>query len=127
MTTQQNSGYRYQAGLWGAIRDAVRYWEPNRLRYNAVLAVVSLVAMAVAFLFGPEWTSFSNWQLYLVFAALANLCYSAAYLLDLPLQFSPFCGTWRQRRKYLFVAGTGLAAVLAFGFSFFIVAPLVPD
>lgn len=119
--------YRYQAGLVGAIRDAVRYWEPNRLRYNAVLAAVSLLAIPLAFMLGPAWASLSNWQLYVVFAVLANVCYCTAYLLDLPLQFSPFCGAWRRRRKYVFVTGTAFAALLAFGFSFFIVAPLVPD
>jgi len=119
--------HRHQAGLTGAIRDAVRYWEPNRLRYNAVLVAVSILAIPLAFVLGPAWASLANWQLYVVLAVLANVCYCTAYLLDLPLQFSPFCGAWRRRRKYVFVTGTAFAGLLAFGFSFFIVAPLVPD
>src|SRR2546427_4359593 len=49
----------------------------------------------------------------LVLAALANLCYSAAYLVDLPMLQSPFASRWRQWRWGLWLIGTLLALVIA--------------
>jgi len=48
-----------------------------------------------------------------VLAVLANLCYSAAYLVDLPLQ-DAFGTGWRQRRFVLWLCGTLLALAVAF-------------
>ncbi len=71
------------------IRDAIRYWEVRRLWYN--LALTALVS-AWVFLtwphFRPAFTLDSLGKL-LILAALANLCYSAAYLIDIPMQQSP--------------------------------------
>jgi hypothetical protein len=44
---------------------------------------------------------------------LANVCYCAAYLVDLPLQYSSFRAAWRRRRFALWLAGMLFAALLA--------------
>jgi amino acid transporter len=90
----------------------VRYWETRRLPYNLVLLVVFLVALA------PRWrvvlAAFGGQQLLelLVLAALANLCYSAAYLADLVARLSGLHRRWPRWRCVLWVIGTLFAAVL---------------
>ncbi len=95
------------------IRDAIRYWEVRRLWYN--LALTALVS-AWVFLtwphFRPAFTLDSLGKL-LILAALANLCYSAAYLIDIPMQQSPSGAAWRQRRWMLWVFGTLFALLVA--------------
>jgi hypothetical protein len=100
-------------GTFGArFKDAARYWEPRRIVYNFVLAVV-----AVAFLmltwphFRPTLTLQSLPPL-LALAAMANVCYSVAYLADVLLQFSPFRENWQRRKWSLWLAGTLFAVLL---------------
>ena len=45
---------------------------------------------------------------------IANLCYSAAYLADVPAQKSSFREVWQRRRWSLWLAGTLLATALAY-------------
>jgi hypothetical protein len=95
------------------LRDAIRYWEPRRIIYNLVL-----VAVVVAWLFFT-WPRFQNAValgslLFLsVFAILANLCYCAAYVVDIPMQYSLFKDLWRRRRWSLWTAGMLFAILLA--------------
>ncbi|HEY6126897.1 MAG TPA: hypothetical protein VIW23_01830 [Candidatus Acidoferrum sp.] len=51
--------------------------------------------------------------LLMVLALMANACYCAAYLVDLPMQSSPLSATWKRRRWMLWVAGTLFAILLA--------------
>ncbi|MDH4036051.1 MAG: hypothetical protein OEX18_06470 [Candidatus Krumholzibacteria bacterium] len=95
------------------LREAALYWEPRRIWYNVALA--ALAAGWVVF----TWPHFQHaltlqhaLQL-LVLAALANVCYSAAYLVDIPLQQSSFAATWRKRRWMLWVWGTLLALLIS--------------
>jgi len=97
----------------GVVRDAVRYWEPRRLWYN-----LALTAQAGAWVLAT-WPHFRHaltlqhaLQL-LVLAALANVCYSAAYLVDLPMLQSPIANRWRRWRWGLWVMGTLLALLIA--------------
>jgi hypothetical protein len=50
----------------------------------------------------------------LILAGLANLCYCAAYLVDIPMQCSSSRLTWRPWRRGLFLSGTVLAAVITY-------------
>ena len=74
-------------GLREMATDALRYWEPRRLFYNALLAAVVLVH------FGVNWPgSRQALQLDLVLvlfmlAVLANVAYCAAYV---PICFCSF-------------------------------------
>src|SRR5436189_2276792 len=71
-----------------AISDSIRYWEPRRLLYNAVL----LLVVGGWFIAGwPASKDALNVDLVLglfILAVLANVAYCAVYLPDLALQFS---------------------------------------
>jgi hypothetical protein len=59
-----------------------------------------------------------------VLALLANVCYSAAYLVDIPMQNSSHGGVWKRRRWGVWLMGTLFAIVLA---SYWIVDEIYPD
>jgi hypothetical protein len=47
-----------------------------------------------------------------VLALLANVCYCAAYLVDIPMQLSSLASVWRHRRWGLWLMGMLLAIVM---------------
>jgi hypothetical protein len=95
------------------LHDAIKFWEPRRIPYNLVLTAVTVVWFTL------DWSHFRpgfNLQLLLalvILAGLANICYCAAYLVDIPLQHSSFRAVWRRRRWWLWLAGVLFAALLA--------------
>ncbi|MDQ6885685.1 MAG: hypothetical protein M3068_00185 [Gemmatimonadota bacterium] len=94
-------------------RDAIRYWELRRIGYNLALAGLATGWVVVTWPhFRPSLTLPSLLKL-LVLAALANLCYCAAYLVDIPAQQSGSRDSWRRRRWILWLAGTLLALLFA--------------
>ena len=95
------------------LNDAFRYWETRRIAYNLVLtaAVVGWIVLT-----WPHFRPALNVHalpLLLVLAALANLCYCAAYLADIPMQFSPVRSLWQRRRWTLLLIGTLFALLIA--------------
>jgi hypothetical protein len=92
------------------LSDAIRYWERRRIFYNAALAAVVVVHLA------PAWQEFlRSFQLVellelFVLAVLANVCYTTAYLIDLPMQYSELRSAWLRRRWLLWSIGTAFAA-----------------
>jgi len=91
--------------------DSVRFWETRRLIYNLLLAAVVLIWLVASWPhFRPAFTLTSLLQL-AVLALLANACYCAAYLVDLPMQHSSFRSLRNRRRWALWVVGT-LFAIL---------------
>jgi hypothetical protein len=95
------------------VTDAARYWEPRRLGYNALLAAIVLGWVVSTW---PHFRGAFTWSALgalLVLALLANVCYCAAYLVDIPLQYSPLRAAWRARRRVLWLLGAILAAALA--------------
>ena len=93
--------------------DALKFWEPRRIPYNLVLTAVTVVWFTL------DWSHFRpglNLQMllaFLILAGIANICYCAAYLVDIPLQYSSFRTVWRRRRWWLWLAGVLFAALLA--------------
>jgi hypothetical protein len=95
------------------LADAARFWEPRRILYNLVLAAVVVVWLAASWPhFRPALTPPSLGAL-VVLALLANACYSAAYLVDIPLQRSLFAIRWKPRRAALWWTGMLFALLLA--------------
>jgi hypothetical protein len=95
------------------LKDAARYWEPRRIAYNLVLTAVIFTWLILTWPhFRPALTLQSLLPL-LVLAAMANVCYSTAYLADVLLQISPFRDLWQCRRWSLWLVGTLLAVLLA--------------
>jgi hypothetical protein len=108
-------------GFFGRISayaaEALRYWEPRRLFYNAVLAAV--VGAHVVF----KWSAIQqrltfNMFLGLFFlAVLANVCYCVVYAVDLFVRFSGLQEAWEKARIIVLLIGTAFAAVIAHFFS----------
>jgi hypothetical protein len=95
-----------------AATEAVRYWEPRRILYNAVLV---LVVSTYFFLGLPFSTSTLSMNLFLVLfalAVLANIAYCAAYVVDIFAQTTGLRDTWLKYRWILFAIGVFFAAVI---------------
>ena len=93
----------------GSFREAAQYWERRRLVYNAFL--FAIFAGWVVFTwphFRPMFAPLPVFQLS-VLALLANVCYSAAYLIDFAFQGSATKAIWRSG---LWIAGTVFAIIL---------------
>ena len=95
------------------ITDAIRYWEPRRILYNAVLLVVVVATCFLQSAGYRQARSFELLQHLFVLAVLANVAYCAAYPVDLLVQFSGFRDTWLRARWVLLLIGILFAAVIS--------------
>ena len=96
-----------------AMSDALRYWEPRRLPYNGALAVLAAAWVVVTWPhFRPAFT-LGNLGRLVILAGLANLCYCATYLIDVPLQDVYRDSPRRPWRLPLWLFGTLLALLIA--------------
>ena len=89
---------------------SLRYWEPRRLVYNAVLGLVVLAEYSLA---SNKTLSVDHLLGLFMLAVLANVAYCAAYLPDLFVQFAGLDDPWRWGRNLLFTVGTLFAATIA--------------
>lgn len=97
--------------FWDTFVSAARFWEPRRLLYNLVLTLGVILWIVLTW---PHFRHALAWDslLFLVIAgSLANLCYSAAYLIDLPLQHASLRAIPRLR-WLVFILGTLFALLL---------------
>ncbi|HTL92647.1 MAG TPA: hypothetical protein VL176_09880 [Steroidobacteraceae bacterium] len=78
--------------LRAAIDDALRYWEPRRMLYNLLLGALVLGWLIVTWPHLRAALTLQSLLLMFVLAVLANVCYCAAYAIDIPLQLSSFRG-----------------------------------
>jgi hypothetical protein len=100
------------ASLRNRFLAAIRYWEPRRLIYNLLLTLVAIEWMIATWPhFRPAMT-FSSLLIIATLALLANACYCAAYLVDIPMQRSSLAAIWSQRRWLLWSFGILFAIVL---------------
>ena len=106
-----DSGFIGRAAVY--VADALKYWEPRRLIYNAVLAVVVL---GHAWAGWPDSRGILSLDIFLglfFLAVLANVCYCAVYVVDLFVQFSGLREAWAKGRVAVLTIGTAFAAVIA--------------
>lgn len=97
----------------GLLADTLRFWELRRMIYNLVLVAVVFAWVAGTWPhFRPMFTPHSL-LLLVILALIANACYCAAYLVDIPMQFSASGAVWKRRRWALWLAGTLFAVLLA--------------
>lgn len=88
-----------------ALADAARFWELRRLVYNFLLAAVVVIWIVASWPhFRPVMTLHSL-LLVSILGLLANLCYCAAYLVDIPMLCSPLGAAWRRWRWGLWLMG----------------------
>jgi len=93
--------------------DCLAYWEPRRLIYNGLLAMVVVVQLTQDHWWYRLFHQPATLAQLVVAAAMANLLYTSAHAVDMALQHSDFRLVWLERRGWLFVAGCVLAAALA--------------
>ena len=122
MTTPaaEESSQKHRASFREIATDAIRYWEPRRLIYNAVLAVVVIVNFCLQLPDSRKTLQPITFLVIFVFAMIANLVYCAAYIVDVFAQFSDFRDFWRRFRWVLLTVGIIFGGVLTqlttFGF-----------
>jgi len=96
-----------------SVTGAIRYWEPRRLLYYAVLAAIVLIFLEST---TPRQNRFfrsipSSASLLLV--VLANVAYCAAYPVDIFVCASSYRDQWRKHRRVIFMIGLLFAAIIA--------------
>jgi len=97
----------------GLLADAIRYWEPRRIVYNLVLAAVVLAWIVFSWPHFRPALTLSSLPPMVFLALVANVCYCAAYLVDISFQDSSLGAVWKRRRWGLWLLGTLLAILLA--------------
>jgi hypothetical protein len=99
------------------VADALRYWEPRRLFFNAALAAVVGGHMVARWSSAQEFLSFNILLGLFFLAVLANVCYCAVYGVDLFVRFSGLQAAWERARVIILLVGTAFAAVIAHFFA----------
>jgi hypothetical protein len=106
------------------LSDAIHFWEIRRIFYNLALTAAALLWVAFSWPhFRPAFT-LSSLLPVTVLALLANVCYCAAYLVEIPMQLSAIVATWKRRRWILWLLGTLFALLLA---NYWIADEIYPD
>lgn len=116
-------------GRRGSFAEAARFWEPRRVIYNLILTAVAVFWVVKTWPhFRPAAFRLDALLKLSVLALLANVCYSAAYLVDFGMQWS---GLWAggsatssRGRWALWVLGTLLAMLME---SYWIMDEIYPD
>jgi hypothetical protein len=110
---QQGSlGDSSSGGVGGRFADAARFWEPRRILYNFILlTVLATWFMATWPHFRPALTAFHLFQ-FAVLGLIANVCYCAAYVVDVRLLQAGAGAGWRRGRWALWTAGMLFAILL---------------
>jgi len=92
--------------------EAIKYWEPRRLVYNLVLAAVVVSYFALAWPKSEAFLSVNFALVLFLLAVIANVCYCAAYVVDMFVQLSSVRALWLRKRWLLFLLGMMFAAVI---------------
>ena len=100
-----------------ALSNALRYWEPRRLLYNAVLLAVVAIVYRTHLPASRSQLQVDTLLLLFLLAVLANVAYCACYIVDVVAQLSAFRPTWLRMRWSLLVVGLCFAGVLTYFFS----------
>jgi hypothetical protein len=92
--------------------DAIKFWEPRRVIYNSVLAVIVVIYFVTGYPSSKSALSVDFGLGLFLLAVAANVAYCAAYLVDVFVQASGFREVWQRSRWVLFVIGTTFAAII---------------
>ncbi len=95
-----------------SVTDAIRFWEPPRLLYNALLSVIVLFYFFRAYPISKAFLTLHSILGLFLLAVVANLAYCAAYIADVFAQWSSYRDLWRQYRWILFAVGMLVAGIL---------------
>ena len=92
--------------------DAIRFWEPRRVIYNLVLALIVVAYFVAGYPTSKTVLSVDFALGLFLLAVVANIAYCTAYLADIFVQVSGFREIWQRSRWVLFVIGTVFAAIV---------------
>src|SRR6267378_934582 len=109
------------------LTDALRYWEPRRIVYNAALFLVVVGRLVSEWPASSAAITFDNFVSLFILGVLANVAYCAAYVVDLGVQHSTLRETWRPLRKYLLLMGVLFGCALAYFISRSMLTPLATN
>jgi len=111
-------------GFFELLSTSARFWEPRRILYNFILTAVCAIWLVGSW---PHFRPALQLSTLLPMAALAffaNICYSAAYIVDIPLLTSTFRTSWLSRRWILWLVGMLFALLLE---NYWIADEIYPD
>ena len=91
------------------LAEAIRFWEPRRVVYNFVLVVIAFLWLVATWPHFRVAMTLHSLVLLSALALLANVCYCAAYLVDIPMRRAALSTV--HRRWVLWVMGTLFAIV----------------
>jgi hypothetical protein len=97
--------------------EALRYWEPRRVLYNLALAAVVAAHLIASWPAARTILSWDHLFLLIFLAVLANVCYCAAYAVDLFVQYSALRAAWTRWRWVVLWVGIVFGAVVAHFFA----------
>src|SRR5262245_25701974 len=109
-----------------AVTDAIHYWEPRRILYNALLAVIVGGYFLYSLKTNPSLKaslSINGFLGLVLLAVLANVAYCTAYVVDLFAQWSSYRDLWRRYRWVLLLVGMVFAAILTHFWSIAMFSP----
>jgi hypothetical protein len=92
--------------------NAISFWEPRRVLYNAVLATIVIAYFVVGYPGSKTVLSIDFALGVFLLAVVANVAYCAAYLVDVFVQASGYREVWQRSRWILFAIGTLFAAII---------------
>src|SRR5260370_28203168 len=95
-----------------SVSDAMRFWEPRRLVYNALLSVIVLFYFFKAYPASKAILTLDSILGLFLLVVLANIAYCAAYLADVFAQWSSYRDLWRRFLWILFAVGMLFAGIL---------------
>ncbi len=90
----------------------MRFWEPRRLLYNSVLFGVLILWLVLTWPHFRAALTWSSLQILTGLGLLANVCYCAAYLADVPMQRTSARASWHHKRWGLWLLGMLVAVIL---------------
>jgi hypothetical protein len=94
------------------ITEAIGYWEPRRLIYNAVLFLIVAAYFAINYPGSKRALNLDEILVVFLLAVLANVAYCAAYIPDVFAQASGFREQWQKYRWLVFIIGVTFAGVI---------------
>ena len=95
-----------------SVTGAIRYWEPRRLAYNAVLAAIVLIYFGLNYPASRSTLSVNLILSVFLLAVFANVAYCAAYPVDVFVCASSYREQWRKYRWVIFTIGLLFAAII---------------
>jgi hypothetical protein len=96
-----------------SLGNAIRYWEPRRIAYNLLLALIVVIHFIKGLPASRSTLGFNGLLFLFAMAVLANVAYCAAYVPDIFAQMSNVRDGWLRYRWIVLLIGMAFAGVLA--------------